>query len=186
MAEKEGGLVIRRFADEDRLNKAFEMVKSHEGGFVNDPDDPGGATNVGITLKAYIEFCEDTGRDVPTVESLRKLTENDMMTFYGRRYFDPFMWIEDDRLFYLLCDTAVNNGRSRAILWLQRAVGLLEDGVMGPKTKTAVNDAVPNDVFFRVFALRMKEYGTLPTRNPKLVKFIGGWLNRLATFLPGV
>ncbi len=157
---------------------AAENIIRREGGFVNIAADRGGPTNFGITLKT---LGEERGA-VVTVADVQALTKEEAIAIYRRRYILPFEAIAWDPLFALVVDTAVNNGRGRAAQWLQRAVGAVEDGVIGPKTLAKV-EVNPAATFCRLFSVRMKAYGALVAQNHSQVVFIAGWLNRLSEFM---
>ena len=110
------------------FEQAVAMVLRHEGGYVNDPKDPGGETRFGISKRAY-----------PDVDILR-LTEDEAKAIYKRDYWDKLRTDEiPEPLAICLFDTAVNMGRDKAIRLLQRACGVAQDGVMGGNTIAAAN-----------------------------------------------
>ena len=110
------------------FDRAVEMVLRHEGGYSNDPKDPGGETRYGISKRAY-----------PDVDILR-LTEDEAKAIYKRDYWDKLRTDEiPEELAICLFDAAVNMGRDRAIRLLQRACGVAQDGVMGGNTIAAAN-----------------------------------------------
>lgn len=169
----------------NRNDEVLDLILRHEGGYVNDPDDPGGVTNMGITLKSFQEWMDGRGLTgfIATPEMIKELNPADAKTFYGEQYLSKFDWVADDCLFQLLCDTAVLHGRGRTSIWLQRAVGALEDGVLGPKTREAVKNAAPRRVYQALLRLRINNYGVLVSQNSKLVKFLPGWLRRTTEML---
>lgn len=110
---------------------ALTHVLAHEGGFVNHPKDPGGATNMGITIGTLSEF---TGQKC-TVEDVRHIPFALVAQIYRQRYWDAVCGNElPSGLDYAVFDFAVNSGPARAIRFLQSELGLNADGVMGPKT----------------------------------------------------
>ena len=110
------------------FDKAVEMVLRHEGGYVNDPKDPGGETRFGISKRAY-----------PDVDILH-LTEDEAKAIYRRDYWDKLRTDEiPEPLAICLFDAAVNMGRDKAVRLLQRACGVAQDGVMGGNTIAAAN-----------------------------------------------
>ena len=120
------------------MSRAFDvipLVLKHEGGFVNDPRDAGGATNKGITIKTFQRYIKPSG----TVEDLKRLTTEQAVVVYKRQYWDA---VSADLLprgvDYAVFDFAVNSGPSRAARSLQRVVGAKEDGIIGPATLEAV------------------------------------------------
>lgn len=111
---------------------ALKAVLQHEGGFVNDPKDPGGATNKGITQKVYDAWRKK--QDFPK-RSVRLLNDLEINAIYKQDYWDK---INGDHLpnglDYCIFDFAVNSGTSRAAKFLQRVLGALDDGQIGPAT----------------------------------------------------
>lgn len=117
------------------FDKALAAVLVHEGGFVNNPKDPGGMTNLGCTKAVWEEHC---GHDVDE-KTMRALTPGDVAPLYKRKYWDK---IQGDQLpsgvDYVVFDAAINSGPGRAAKWLQACVGVEPDGGIGPKTLAAV------------------------------------------------
>jgi lysozyme family protein len=115
-------------------------VLKHEGGYVNHPADPGGATNFGITAAT---LARARGRPVTAAE-VRALTRAEAAGIYRRFYWDAIRG--DDLaagLDHAVFDLAVNSGPARAARLLQRVLGLAEDGIVGPATLAAARDADP-------------------------------------------
>lgn len=102
-----------------------------EGGWVNNPKDPGGATNHGITIGVLSAW---RGWDA-TPDDVRALTENEARAIYRHRYWMPIRGDDLPQALALVTfDAAVNSGVSRAANWLQQAVGADTDGSIGPQT----------------------------------------------------
>lgn len=148
---------------------AFTLVR--EGGFVNDPVDPGGATNHGITLATLRAW-----RGAPvSVEDVRNLTAEDAKPIYGTNYWNP---IRGDQLppgvDLSVFDFGVNAGTRRTAEQLQEIVGVTVDGHIGPKTLAAVNEADPAKLIEALCVRHEAYYQTLPT----FWKFGKGWTSR--------
>lgn len=155
-----------------------------EGGLENDPDDPGGITNFGITIKSLTEFYghEAFARDIQLLTpAMARVVYEEL--YIKRPGFDQ-IW--DATLRELLVDCGVNNGRERTIKWLQRAVGVVEDGKLGARTLQGVNGHGLSKVFYSVLAQRYECYAALPVTNPKLIKYLRGWIRRANRFLGGM
>jgi lysozyme family protein len=124
----------------DKFNVAMDFVLKSEGGYVNDPRDPGGETNLGVTDKqdGKIDGLIDVDGDGIGDVSVKGLTIDQAKIVYRRNYWDK---VHGDELSpgraLILVDTAVNMGVSRAIKLAQRVSNLTEDGVFGPKTLAA-------------------------------------------------
>ena len=152
--------------------KSLEMVLKHEGGFVDHPDDPGGATNKGITHKTYSDFL---GRPLEDVDELKNIPEEHVQIIYKQGYWDK---VKGDNLpsgvDFAIFDWAVNSGPGRAAKALQKAVGATADGAIGPKTLAAVEAADAAEIIKAVADDREVFYKSLRTFNT----FGKGWLRR--------
>lgn len=117
------------------FDAALKAVLVHEGGFVNNPKDPGGMTNLGCTKAVWEEHC---GHPVDE-KAMRALTPADVGPLYKRKYWDK---VQGDELpsgvDYVVFDAAINSGAGRAAKWLQACVGVEVDGGLGPKSLAAV------------------------------------------------
>lgn len=128
---------------EQNFEHALAHVLVHEGGFVDHPADPGGATNKGITLATFRRFY---GAD-RTVGDLINITDRQVARIYQAGYWDRCRC--DDLphgVDYCVFDAAVNSGPGRAARWLQGSVGAKLDAALGPVTLAAVTEAQPEDV----------------------------------------
>lgn len=122
----------------DRFPVLLPEILRHEGGYVDHPADPGGATNLGVTIGTLSGWL---GRPATKAE-VRALTPATVAPIYRQLYWNPSasgrMWPGLD----LCCfDAAVNSGVSRGVRWVQTAVGATPDGKAGPKTLAAVAEA---------------------------------------------
>lgn len=119
----------------ERFKKCLDIVLKHEGGFVDHPKDPGGATNFGITIKTLSEW---RGRDV-TVEDVRSLTKQEAAEIYLSRYWNR---IRGDQLppgvDLVVFSAAVLLGVRRASGILQSIVDAKTDGIIGQETLAKV------------------------------------------------
>lgn len=160
----------------------IDAVLKHEGGFVNDPADRGGATNWGITQATLTAWRQ---RPV-TVEDVRALTKGEAKRIYLALYIDRpgFNQIRDPRVRHLAVDSGVNHGVRRPIQWLQTLVGAKVDGKLGPKTAAAINEDAGR-LFDRLLAVRIRFYGAIISGNQSQARFAKGWLNRATSFLDG-
>ncbi len=150
------------------LAVSFVLAKEIEGGYVNDPRDPGGETNFGISKRSY-----------PNLD-IRGLTKDDAIAIYRRDYWDA---VQGDALPPVIAvavfDAAVNQGRSPAITLLQRAAGVTADGRLGPLTLAAVQAADPDELLFEYLGWRARRYHG--TANADV--YIRGWMIRLFRLL---
>ena len=152
--------------------KSLEMVLKHEGGFVDHPEDPGGATNKGITHKTYAEFLE---RPLEDVNELKNIPDEHVQVIYKRMYWDK---IKGDELpsgvDFCIFDWAVNSGPGRSAKALQSSVGATTDGAIGPMTLAAVASKDPKEIIEDIHKKRQDFYQKLKTFDT----FGKGWTRR--------
>lgn len=146
------------------FSEVMDLIFEHEGGYVNHPKDPGGETKYGISKRAYPR------------EDIKNLTKTRAAFLYRRDYWDRCRC--DDLPFYLACmlfDDAINAGPGSAIPRFQRAIGVADDGIIGPVTKKTANTVNGMEALSRyrnkreVFYRRLRNFPT----------FGRGWLRRL-------
>ena len=153
-----------------KFDEIIEVVLEHEGGYVNDPKDPGGETNFGIAKRSH-----------PDVD-IKNLTKEGAKEIYKEVYWDKNK-VESlpEYLWHIYFDMCVNQGKSRAVRIIQRAVngkgGSLDvDGGLGPMTIAAIDKSKVE--LGRVRAYRVKYYADLVTKKPDLERFYFGWFKR--------
>ena len=145
---------------EDNFNESLAHVLKHEGGFVNHPKDPGGATNLGCTKRVWEEWV---GHEV-TVDDIRSLTVADVTPLYKKKYWDAVRGDDLPRgVDFAVFDLAINSGTGRASKLLQRAVGVAADGAIGPATLAAVASINPRELATKVCEARLAFLQGLPT-----------------------
>lgn len=159
----------------------FPQLLKYEGGFVNDPADRGGATNMGITqetLKSY------RGKSV-SVEDVKNLTKTEAEAIYKKNYWDKIKGddITSQSVAELLFDYAVHSGVSKAAKSIQQLVGVTTDGVIGQKTIQAINEQEPKSLFERLKMNRKSYSDGIVRANPSQQKFLKGWNNRVNSFV---
>jgi lysozyme family protein len=125
---------VRSPVSASRFEQAVEIVLRHEGGFVHHPDDPGGATQFGITRETLSRV---RGRPA-TIEDVQALTRAEAVAVYRGLYWDA-VCAEDlpPGLDLAVFDFAVNSGPVRAVRMLQAVLGVAADGIVGPVTLKA-------------------------------------------------
>ena len=154
------------------FDTAFDLLITHEGGFSNHPDDPGGATMYGVT--------EAVARAEGYTGAMRDLTLDFAKQVYRKRYWDTCRCDQmPDVLRYPLFDAAVNSGPGQAIKWLQVALGVKADGSIGPVTQQAVNNCFPQIVRQKMVGARLR----FMTERSNWPSFSKGWARRIAAIL---
>lgn len=161
----------------ERFRACLPRVLSHEGGYVDHPADPGGATNLGVTLATARTYKLDMDGDGDVDKAdVKRLTPDSVGPIYHRGY-----WLASSAdicppgLDYIVFDCAVNQGVGRAVRWLQQVAGVAPDGVIGPKSKAAIAALDPAKAIKAYAALREAHYRSLST----FKTFGKGWMRRL-------
>lgn len=147
------------------FDQAFEIVVGHEGGFSDDPNDPGGRTKYGISQRSY----PDVNIAALTLDGAKALYRRDYWDKCGCDALDPGLAL-------VVFDAGVNNGVGQAIRWLQGAVGVAADGVIGPVTRSAIHNANDEETLVALHAARIYMMAGLSTWK----NFGRGWSRRLA------
>lgn len=157
----------------DNFEQCLALVLKHEGGYVNNPKDPGGMTNLGVTKKVWEEWV---GHIVDEA-AMRALGPEDVAPLYKKNYWDR---VRGDDLptgvDYSVFDIAVNSGVSRAVKFLQAACDVAQDGAIGPATLAAVAQRNPRDLATAVCEKRLAFLQSLPTWGT----FGRGWNKRVS------
>ena len=159
--------------EQDRFQQAVEVVLKHEGGYVNDPTDPGGETNFGISRRSYPDL------------DIRNLTREQAIEIYRQDFWERWGYdrIRDLAVATKVFDMAVNMGPKRAHTLLQQALGLIGspvvvDGILGPQTLKATNEADPSRLLEALRLLSARYYWELVRLDGRRKKFLQGWLAR--------
>jgi lysozyme family protein len=151
------------------FDAAFDKLLKHEGGFSDHAADTGGKTRYGIT--------EAVAREVGYRGEMRELPLDLAKRIYKDRYWDA---VQAEKLppdiRYIVFDGAVNSGVGQSIKWLQRACGVLDDGVVGPKTIQAAN---ADGIKSKLCAQRLRFMTNLPT----WPAFGKGWARRISDLM---
>lgn len=163
----------------------FPQLLKFEGGYVDNPADPGGATNLGITLGTFQRYAYELLGVAPTLQNLRDLRPDQAAVIYRKMYWDP---IDGDAialqlLAEIVFDFYVNAGY-HAIALLQELLGpsIAEDGRFGPQTLAALQRADQVALYARYRQGRIDYYRNLASAHPVLQRFLAGWLNRVLWF----
>lgn len=152
------------------FSTAVKVIFAHEGGYVNDLNDPGGETNLGISKRSY-----------PNVD-IKNITTEQAEAIYHQNYFEPLNLglLVNDALALHLFDMGVNAGLRPAVKLLQTIVSVSPDGVMGPVTAYAVNHYPDAGKLVELYKKARIDYYIHKTKENKVLRrYLAGWINRV-------
>ena len=163
------------------VEKLAPFVLEHEGGFVNDPLDRGGATNKGVTIAVWKAqgYDKDGDGDID-VADLKLITEADAIMIMKKNYWDRWKadQIKNQAIANTLVDWVWGSG-AWGIKIPQRILGVKDDGVVGIKTLEAINKQNPNKFLEKLYLARFNFLDGIVASNPSQKRFIKGWKNRM-------
>lgn len=158
------------------FDKAFEFTIGVEGGYVNDPSDPGGETKFGVSKKSY-----------PNLD-IKNLTITQSKEIYYKDYWipancDKLVSAGYPMLAKVSFDAAINCGVSTAKKFIQKYLGLLDDGIIGSQTFRVLS--LQSDLKVSIGAVFEREdyYDEIEKKNEKLLKYEKGWERRIIDLL---
>ena len=157
--------------------KLVPFILSWEGGYVNDPDDVGGATNKGITIATWrLHGCDNDGDGDIDADDLRIITNEQWMEIFKCQYWDRWKAdeIENQSIANIVVDWVWASG-VHGIKQVQKILGVEVDGIVGRKTLAALNSR-PAD---QIQAARIAFVENIVRRKPSQRKFLRGWKNRI-------
>lgn len=184
------------------INKLAPIIFKWEGGFVNDPADAGGATNKGVTLATYRNYCKLKKKPMPTVADLKAITDETVVDILRVYYWNPCKAdeIKNQSIANLIVNSVWGSGTGY-IKKVQEVAGVKPDGIVGKMTLSAINGADQRYLFTRLWNRRKKFFeditassiaayerkiGRKATENELMKhtnkRFLKGWLNRLNSF----
>ena len=169
-----------------RFDDAFPVILAHEGGYVDDPADPGGATHYGISLRFLRREGLDLNMDGDVDgDDVRGMTKTAAMALYREFFWEQngYSRIVDSQVATKVFDLCVNMGAPRAHRLLQKALNACKytlevDGVFGPKTLLATNQAEARELLLALCSEAADYYRVLVELKPQLGRFLNGWLKR--------
>lgn len=165
-----------------KVELLYPFIKKWEGGFVDDPLDRGGATNMGVTIGTWRAVGYDKDGDgLIDVEDLKLLTKDDVLN----RVLKPHYWdrwkadnIKSQSVANILVDWVWSSG-AYGIKLPQKLLGVKQDGIVGPITLEAINGQDPKYLFDKIKEEREDFIHRIVRGNPIQKRFLKGWLNRL-------
>ncbi|MDE6534140.1 MAG: peptidoglycan domain protein [Muribaculaceae bacterium] len=159
----------------------LQFEKARKSGWSDDPDDPGGATMIDVTIAAYTTYRKKRGLPPPSPEQLRDITLGEWIEILKTMYWDKWQ-----------ADSIINQGIANMLVdWVwasgtgtirkaQAVIGVKADGIAGPVTIAAINNSDTTALFSRLYAARKSHY--LNCRGAW--KYLNGWLRRLNAIRP--
>lgn len=161
-------------------SKLVPFILQWEGGFVNDPDDLGGATNRGITIGTYTEYRKRKGQGAPTVTDLKNISDAEWLDVFRTLYWDRWKAdeIRSQPVANILVDWVWASG-SHGIRRPQRLLGVKADGIAGKRTIAAVNAMDAATLFKMIKDDRVRFIDEICRARPENGKYRKGWMNRI-------
>ena len=161
----------------ERFNKFLDYIFKVEGGFADDENDRGGATNFGIT--------EEEAREFGYAGDMRNLTKDFAKNIYLKKYYlgNKLDKVINNKVALSIFDWAVNSGRrgikKAQIVANKFGANLVIDGIIGNKTLEAINNINPEAFLKEYHEMQRTFYKNLATKDSTQEDFLKGWLNRV-------
>ena len=147
------------------FDTAFDRLMAHEGGYVNDPKDPGGETKWGVSKRSYPDL------------DIKNLTKDDAKAIFRKDFWDRINGDKvPDGVAWQLADFAYHSGPETAVRYYQRALGVADDGQWGPVSQAAADAMSESDQIQLVLAERLD----FLTRLKNWAHASRGWARRIA------
>ncbi len=158
-----------------------QFLQARKNGWSDDPDDPGGATMIDITLSTYTHYRKLKGIPTTSKENLRSITFGEWYDILKKLYWDKWQGdlIESQGIAHILVDWIWASGNG-SIKSAQRILGVRADGVVGEKTLNAINSANSSVLFAKLVEERERYYRQCKGS----WKYLKGWLRRLHAIKP--
>lgn len=165
------------------IKPLIQFISRWEGGFVNDPDDKGGPTNMGVTLKTWKKTGYDKNNDGVIDEAdLQGITHQEMVGIVLRPHFwDRWKadYINNQSIANLVVDWMWHSG-NRTIPIVQRILNVKPDGIVGKQTLNAINQYPDQKELFEMIKMnRINDIHRICQITPSNMKFKRGWMNRV-------
>ncbi len=154
------------------FRQIFDRLIGHEGGYVNDPQDPGGETNWGITKRTAVANGY--------ISAMKNMTREQAFNIYQKAFWQRYNCEKlTSSIAYQFFDAVVNHGSGNASRMLQRAANVADDGIIGAISIQAIRSMAESDLLMRFNAERLKFY----TKLSHFPRYGKGWVNRVAANL---
>ena len=160
-------------------NKLIPIIKKWEGGYSDNPNDRGGATNSGVTLAVYQSVY---GKN-KTKNDLKRMTSDQWDYIFTKLYWNKWQAdeIKNQSIANILVDWVWMSGTS-TIKKIQSLFGLTADGIVGNKTLSYINSNNQEEIFKKIWNRRKSFYESLVKNNRSQKCFLNGWMTRLHTY----
>jgi len=151
------------------FQECLDLVLKYEGGWVNNPADPGGETNLGVTKRVWEEYVGHA------VKTMKNLTKDDVAPMYELKYWRPcYCEVLPRGLDFVVFSMGVNAGPGRSVKLLQQSIGCVPDGVIGPRTRELISASNSANLIAKFSETRREYYRALKT----FPIFGKGWISR--------
>jgi len=159
------------------LSRVMRFVFRWEGGYVNHPADPGGATNMGVTQGVYNAYRKSKGLPI---QSVKFITRGEAESVYEERYWRPSRaaWLKWP-LNLAVMDLAVNSGIGRSNQFINEALGISKSMTWEPAASEKIHDYDPVELARKICDRREKFFRSIARSKPAMAVFLKGWLNRV-------
>lgn len=165
------------------FEQAIPIILAHEGGYVNDPDDPGGETNFGLTRTYLLGLPKEVLGSI-NVSDMRGITQTQAEAIYQTEWWNKYSLGDFEQpIANKIFDLAVNMGYKEVAKNTQRAiqalgVKIVVDGDLGPASRKIINTLNTQKLLDEIGHQTVVFYQGLVAKNPKLRKFLNGWIRR--------
>lgn len=186
MANIEKSLFKKANFTKSNIEKLAPIVAKWEGGYVDDPADKGGATNMGVTISTWKLVGYDKDKDGDIDKNDIRLLSKDDFKFVLKKYWNK--WLADQIINQSIANILVDwywaSGKWGIVI-PQRIIGITQDGVVGAQTIQKLNSLIEKDaesLFYEIYNAREMFFDNIVKNNPSQKKFLKGWKNRLSDF----
>lgn len=164
-----------------KIELLVPRILKWEGGFVNHPNDKGGATNKGITIGTFTHYRKQKGLPAPSVDDLKNISNEEWMDILKTLYWDKWQAdsINNQAIANLLVDWVWASG-AWGIKYPQQMFDVAADGIVGKQTLAAVNSYPDEEELFqKLWDRRKQHFESIVQRDASQSVFLKGWMNRL-------
>lgn len=160
------------------------FILSWEGGYVNHPNDRGGATNKGITMNTWRGYCAKKGKPA-TIATLKAMTTSEWEEIFKGSYWDALSLdkVSDQNVANIMVDWAWASGATTAAMQLQKILGVKADGIIGKKTLAVMNGKSGLSLFGQIKQRRLVFVDNIVKKDKTQKCFLAGWKRRINSIM---